>query len=156
LANSDGTVNKGVEVNVIYNPTRSVMLQVGGSLIDATYAEDVPGTPLFKGTPVYNVPKTNLNASAAYSWPVGSLEGVVRGAVLYDSARKTALTQGLPGDDALMVDARIGLQSPSGWSAFLFGENLANEDGALNARSLLGAANRLRPRTYGVLFRYDY
>lgn len=156
LANSEGTINKGVEVNVIYNPSRAVTLQVGGSLIDATYAEDVPGTPLNKGTPVYNVPKTNLNASASYSWPIGGLEGVVRGGLVYDSARETALTQGTPGDDALMVDARIGLQSPAGWSAFLFGENLADEDGALNARSMLGAANRLRPRTFGVMFRYDY
>lgn len=156
LANSKGTENKGVEFNMVYSPTRSLMLQFGGSLIDATYIEDVPGTPLFKGTPVYNVPKTNLNASASYSWPIGGLQGVVRGGLVYDSARKTALTQGTPGDDALMVDARIGLQSATGWSAFLFGENLANEDGALNARSVLGAANRLRPRTYGVMFRYEY
>ena len=50
---------------------------------------------------------------------------------------------------------------------YLYGENLTNEDGAINARGAslldpegnllrLGAANRYQPRTYGVLFRYDY
>ncbi|MCD9032789.1 TonB-dependent receptor [Luteimonas sp. Y-2-2-4F] len=156
LANSDGTENKGVEANIVYTPNRALTLQIGGSLIDATYSEDVPGTPLNRGTPVYNVPKTSLNGSVAYQWPVGGLRGVVRGGFVYDSKRETALTQGTPGDDILLLDARIGLESPSGWSAFLYGDNLTDEDGAINARSALGVANHPRPRSYGVLFRYTY
>lgn len=157
LTNSKGTENKGVEVNVVYTPTASLMLQVGGSIIDATYVADVPGTPLNKGTDVYNVPRNSFTASAAYSWDVAAdLRGVVRSGVVYDSARETALTAGSPGDEITMLDARIGLESDNGWSAFLYGENLTNEDGALNARTTLGVANRLRPRTYGVVFRYSF
>ncbi|WP_083491941.1 TonB-dependent receptor [Stenotrophomonas chelatiphaga] len=157
LTNSKGTENKGVELNVVYTPTASLMLQVGGAIIDATYVADVPGTPLNKGTDVYNVPRNSLSASAAYSWDIATdLRGVVRSGLVHDSARETALTAGTPGDAITMLDARIGLESDNGWSAFLYGENLTNEDGALNARTTLGVANRLRPRTYGVVFRYGF
>lgn len=168
LANSDGTKNKGVEVNVVYTPNSNLTLQAGGSWIDATYSADVPNTPLFKGTPVYNVPKTTFNASASYGWDVGTnLRAIASGLAQYESARETALTDGTPGDALTRVGARVGLESPAGWAVYLYGENLTNEDGAITARSAsqfdgngdlvrLGAANRYQPRTYGVLFRYDY
>lgn len=168
LANSDGTKNKGVEFNVIYMPSSNLTLQAGGSYIDARYSADVPGTPLFKGTPVYNVPATTFNTSASYGWDIGeNLRAVASGLAQYESVRKTALTAGTPGDALTRIGARIGLESPAGWAVYLYGENLTNEDGAINARSAsqfdgngdllrLGAANRYQPRTYGVLFRYDY
>jgi outer membrane receptor protein involved in Fe transport len=157
LTNSKGTENKGVEANLIYTPNSAWMLQVGGSWIDATYAEDVPGTPLHKGTPVYNVPKTSFSASAAYHWPVGdSLKGIARAGVVHDARRETALTAGTPGDAVTSANARIGLESPNGWSGYLYGENLTDDDGALNARTAAGLANRLRPRTFGIVLRYDY
>ncbi|MEP6907492.1 MAG: TonB-dependent receptor [Pseudoxanthomonas sp.] len=168
LANSDGTKNKGVEFNVVYTPNSSLTLQAGGSYIDATYSADVPGTPLFKGTPVYNVPTTTFNTSASYGWDVGqNLRAIASGLARYESERETALTAGTPGDALTRIGARIGLESPMGWAVYLYGENLTNEDGAIDARSAsqfdgggnlvrLGAANRYQPRTYGVLFRYDY
>jgi len=168
LTNSDGTRNKGVELSVTYNPVRALTLQFGGSWVDATYAADVPGTPLHRGTAVYNVPKTSLNASAAYNWDVGAnLRGVASVNVHHDSARETALTAGTPGDALTLAGARIGLESPAGWGVYLYGNNLTDEDGAINARGAsefdsdgnlirLGASNRPQPRTFGVLFRYDY
>lgn len=168
LANSDGTKNKGVEFNVVYTPNSNLTLQAGGSWIDATYSADVPDTPLFKGTPVYNVPKTTFNASASYGWDVGTnLRVIASGLAQYESARETALTEGTPGDALTRVGARVGLESPAGWAVYLYGENLTNEDGAIDARQAsqfdgngdlvrLGAATRYQPRTYGVVFRYDY
>ncbi|MGX9720600.1 TonB-dependent receptor domain-containing protein [Stenotrophomonas acidaminiphila] len=157
LINSRGTRNRGVEANLIYTPGASWMLQVGGSWIDATYAEDVEKTPLRRGTPVYNVPRTSFSASVAHDWPVGdTLKGIVRAGVVHDARRATALTSGTPGDAVTSVDARIGLESPSGWSGYLYGENLTDDNGALNARSVAGIGNRLRPRTLGLMVRYDY
>ena len=168
LVNSDGTKNQGVEFNIVYTPDSNLTLQAGGSYIDATYSADVPGTPLFKGTPVYNVPRTTFNASASYGWDVGqNLRAIALDLAQYESACETALTAGTPGDALTRVGARIGLESPAGWAVYLYGENLTNEDGAINARDAsqfdangdlirLGAANRYQPRTYGVLFRYDY
>lgn len=168
LANSDGTKTNGVELNVVYQPSRALTLQFGGSWIDATYSADVPGTPLFKGTPVYNVPKTSLTASASYGWDVGeSLRGVINGGIHHDSARETALTAGTPGDPITQANLRVGLESPAGWAVYLYGNNLTNEDGAINARGpnefdangdflRYGPSNRPQPRTFGVVFRYDY
>ena len=168
LINSDGTKNKGVEFNVVYTPNSNLTLQAGGSYIDATYSADVPDTPLFKGPPVYNVPKTTFNTSASYGWDVGeNLRAIASGLAQHESARETALVAGTPGDARTRLGARLGLESPAGWAVYLYGENLTNEDGAINARNAsqfdqdgnllrLGAADRYRPRTYGVLFRYDY
>lgn len=168
LANSDGTTTDGVELSVTYQPNRNLILQAGGSWVDAVYSEDVPDTPLFKGTPVYNVPKTTMHVAASYGWDVGQqLRGSVSGYANHTSARETSLTSGSPGDALTQVNMRVGLESPAGWGVFLYGNNLTNEDGAINARGVTefdadgdflryGPANRLQPRTYGVQFRYNY
>ena len=168
LINSDGTKTRGIEASVTYNPINALSLSFSGSYVDAEYSADVPGTPLFKGTPTYNVPKTSLNATAAYGWDIGArLRGTASTQLRHDSARETALTAGTPGDAITQLNARVGIESPSGWAAYLYASNLTNEDGAINARGpseydfdqnfvRFGPANRPQPRTYGVLFRYDY
>ncbi|WP_296246418.1 TonB-dependent receptor [uncultured Stenotrophomonas sp.] len=168
LVNSKGTVNKGIEASLTYQPNGSFSVQAGGGWVDATYKADVPGTPLHKGTEVFNVPKATFFSAATYGWDVGqSLRGTITGQLNYATARKTSLVSGTAGDDITQLGLRIGLHSPAGWGAFLYGENLTNEDGAVTARSApefdmdgtllrTGYANRLRPRTVGVLFRYDY
>lgn len=157
LMSSEGTRTRGAEFNLLYTPIRSLTLQLGGSIIDATYLAPVANTPIVNGTPVYNVPKLGLNASGAYTWTLGNgLDAVVRLAARHDSARKTPLSTGTPGDALTFFDARIGLESVVGWSVFAYGENLTNEDGAINARSMSGVANHPRPRSYGVVLRYNY
>lgn len=168
LTNSDGTTTNGVEVNLVYQPLRDLTLQLGGSWVDATYSADVPGTPLFDGTPVYNVPKTSFDGSAAYGWDIGArLRGVINGNVHYDSARETSLTAGSPGDPITLANLRVGLESVAGWAVYLYGNNLSDEDGAIDARGptesdangnflRFGPANRPQPRTFGVMVRYAY
>jgi len=158
ILNSAGSTARGVELGLTWLPNRAWAFHLGGSVIDAVYKEDLEGTEFHKGTPVFNVPKTQLSGSAAYNWPVGNnLKGIARSDVIYQSRRATSANAGTEGGDPITrVSARIGLESPSGWAAYLFGENLTNEDGAADARSLSGAATRLRPRTYGVELRYHY
>lgn len=157
LANSDGTRNQGVELNLSWRPLRNLRMQVGGSWIDAVYVSDVPNTPLHEGTPVYNVPKVTLNGSVDYRHPIKpGLSLVMRGTVRHNSRRETALTQGTPGDYITEVGLRAGIESGMGWSLYLYGDNITNEDGAVNARYMDGTAVRLRPRTWGVEFRYNY
>ncbi|MBP6797704.1 MAG: TonB-dependent receptor, partial [Luteimonas sp.] len=102
-------------------------------------------------------PKTQLTGSAAYNWPVGdTLKGIARTDATYFSRRETSSSAGDEhGDPITRISARVGLESPDGWAAYLFGENLTNERGAVDA-PYLGAASRLRPRTYGVELRYSY
>jgi len=169
LTNSDGSTTRGIEWNLIWQPLRTLTLQTGGSWMDAHYSAAVPGTPLQKGTPVYNVPKTRLNALVNYHWDVGArLRGVITGSVHHDSARETSLSAGTPaGDPITLARVRIGLESPAGWAVYLYANNLTNEDGAMDARGAsefdvsgnffrYGPANRPQPRTFGMTFRYDY
>lgn len=157
LINSAGAKTRGVELGLTWRPNQSWAFQFGGSYIDAVYKEDEPGTNFRKGTPVFNVPKTQITGSAAYNWPVGdSLLGVARTDLAYFSRRETSASAGDESGDAITrLGARVGLESPRGWAAYLFAENLTNEDGAVDA-PYLGAATRLRPRTVGVELRYDY
>lgn len=158
ILNSAGSTSRGVELGLTWFPSSSWAFQFAGSVMDAVYKEDLPGTNFYKGTPVFNVPKTTLSGSAAYNWPVGdALKGIARTDVAYNSSRETSASAGTKGGDPITrVSARVGLESPTGWAAYLFGENLTNEGGATDARSTLGTATRLRPRTYGVEFRYNY
>jgi len=163
LTNSDGSKTHGIELNLVWQPLRDLSLQAGGSWMDARYSAAVPGTPLQKGTPVYNVPKTRFNSSVHYGWDVGTrLRGAFNASVQHDSARKTSLSAGTPAGDAItLANLRIGLESPAGWALYVYANNLTNEDGALDARGAsefdangefvrYGAANRPQPRTFGV------
>jgi len=169
LTNSEGSTTRGIEWNLVWQPLRALTLQTGGSWMDAHYSAAVVGTPLQKGTPVYNVPKTRLNALANYTWDVGMrLRGVLTGSVHHDSARETSLSAGTPaGDSITLARVRVGLESPTGWALYLDASNLTNEDGAIDARGAsefdvdgnflrYGPANRPRPRTFGMTLRYDY
>jgi len=169
LTNSDGSTTRGIEWNLIWQPLRSFTLQTGASWMDARYSAAVPGTPLQKGTPVYNIPKTRLNALVNYHWNVGArLRGVFSGSLRHDSARETSLSAGTPaGDPITFASVRIGLESPAGWAVYVHAGNLTNEDGAIDARGARefdmngeflrnGPANRLQPRTFAMTLRYDY
>lgn len=157
LINSAGSTTKGVEMGLTWYPNQAWAFQFGGSYIDAVYKEDQPGTNFHKGTPVFNVPKAQLTGSAAYNWPVGeSLKGVARSDVSYFSRRETSASAGDESGDAITrLSARVGLESPKGWSAYLFADNLTNESGAVDA-PYLGAATRLRPRTFGIDLKFSY
>lgn len=157
LLNSGGTSTDGAELGLTWIPNASWTLQFNGSYIDAVYTRTEPGTNFHKGTPVFNVPKLQLTGSAAYNWPIGnSLYGIARTDVSHFSRRVTSSTaEGEPGDAITRVSARLGVESVQGWSAYLFGENLTNEKGAVDP-PYLGQATRLRPRTVGLEVSYTY
>ncbi|WP_024888923.1 TonB-dependent receptor [Luteimonas huabeiensis] len=151
LANSAGVASRGVEAALAFSPAPAWSLQLSASLVDAAYVAAVPGTAIDRGTPVYNVPRTSIAGALGYARPLPQgLQMLAHADVRYDSARAVSLTQGTPGDDILLANARIGVQSPRGWGVALFVDNLTGEDGAVDARNLRGAATRLHPRTWGV------
>ncbi|KAF1718402.1 hypothetical protein CSC74_05910 [Pseudoxanthomonas yeongjuensis] len=157
IANSKGALIRGVEAGIRYAAPSNLSLELGASAVDAAYVADVPDTPLVKGSKVYNVPKFTASASASYAWPVcGDLTAVASASGLYNSRRSTSLTVGSSGDPILSASARIGIESPRGWAWYAYGDNLGGEDGAVDGRTSFGTATRLRPRTFGVEFRYSY
>lgn len=151
LANSGGARIDGVEFGLGLLPAPGWKIDLGTTLVDARYRRDVPGTPIAAGTPVYNVPRSSMFAATSYRQPLpGGLEAVASAHASHHSARRTGLVEGTAGDPITQVALRLGLESARGWAAWLYGENLLDERGAVDARDLAGAATRLRPRSMGV------
>jgi iron complex outermembrane recepter protein len=165
LINSEGTDTNGIEASVTLQLTSAWRLNVGASYADATYAGDVPGTGIRDGRPVDEHAKTTASASVDYGRNVyGALRGSARLGVQYYSARdypSFGPPLYLPGDSITTLAARFGVEGEQ-WGAFLYGDNLTNEDGAISARNVVtpgvtpAIANRLRPRTVGVEVRYNF
>lgn len=157
LANAPGAVMTGIEFGVSYAPLNELKLELGGTWLRAVYSADVPQTGLRDGTPIYNVPRFTLGGSARYAWPVRERwKGVVATSASYHSERETALVVGESGDAILSANLRLGLESAQGWGWYLYCENIGNTLGALDGRTAFWNATRMRPRTYGVEFRYAY
>lgn len=160
--NTKGSTQRGVEFNVSYLPFEGLALTLGGAYIEAEYKDTVPGAGIFEGDQTFGVPKTAFNGSAGYTWPlVGELKGVVRGSVRQTASQAIASAFATAGDPLTLVDARIGVESSSGWATYLYGDNLADEKGAITGETIgfgtaAGVANRLRPRTVGIELRYNY
>lgn len=157
IINSKGALIRGVEVGLRYASPSRLTLELGASALDAAYLADVPDTPLKKGSQVYNVPRFTASLTAGYRWNLRhGLTGVASASTVYNSARQTPLTVGPHGDAIVVTDLRAGVESPAGWAWYAYVDNLGGEDGAVAGRSDFGNAVRLRPRTFGLQFRYDY
>lgn len=169
LINSAGTVTRGVEAGATYAARSGLILQAGMSYVDSEYSETVPDTTFRRGMQAYNVPRFTASGQAGHHWDVGErLRGVASLTARHESPRKTPILEGGSAGDAITeISAKLGVESPSGWAAYLYARNLTNEDGAVSSRdpdlmdmdgSILdrGAATRLMPRTVGVVVRYEY
>ncbi|MEO7381689.1 MAG: TonB-dependent receptor, partial [Paracoccaceae bacterium] len=156
IANSKGALIRGAELGVRYSTLSSLSLEFGASVLDAVYVADVPGTPLAKGTRVYNVPKYTGSASVSYAWALGGLTATASVTGLYNSRRATSLTVGSSGDSIFSSSLRMGIESPRGWALHVYGDNLGDDRGAVDGRNSFGAATRLRPRTFGIEFGFTY
>ena len=86
----------------------------------------------------------------------GTVCGIARVDASHFSRRETSSTaEGVGGDPITQVSARFGVESMSGWGAYLFGTNLTDDDGAVDP-PYRGQATRLRPRTIGIQVSYRY
>ncbi len=153
LAGSDGTDMLGGEISLTYSPIDSLLLQAGLSYIDGEYRSDVPGTPIQEGDPIDGVSEWSGSASATWRHDLGNeytLFGFL-GAQFYTERENTSFVLNTPGDDILLANARFGMEKGA-WGAYLFADNLFDEDGALTFRSgsAGGTAPRPRPFTVGV------
>jgi iron complex outermembrane recepter protein len=165
LINSEGTETQGVEASLAWRLSSAWGVNIGASYAEATYAGDVPGTGIRDGKPVDDHAKTTASASVDYARDVfGDLRGSGRLGVQYNSARdfpSFGPPLYLPGDSITTLAARFGIESDR-WGAFLFADNLTNEDGAVSARSVTvpgvtpATASRLRPRTIGLELRFNF
>jgi outer membrane receptor protein involved in Fe transport len=156
LINSGGARVRGTELDLRHTLFKSLDLGFSATYVDARYAADVPDTPLRDGTPVYNVPTLSLAATASYGWRLGDMRASVAASARYHSRRKTGFVVNGAGDPIAELNLRLGLQLPSGWAWYLQGDNLTNEDGAVDGPNTFGIATRLHPRSVGLEMQYRY
>lgn len=158
LVNGGTARTVGIEASLTLQPVDNLTLQFAGGYVDAQYTQAITGTPVQDGDPIVGVPDTTLAASATWRWPLAaSFGGFVRGGVQYTSEREDPASGFQPSDSTTTVDLRLGLEGGA-WGAYLYGDNLTDEDGAIDA-SLTGPdglATRFRPRTYGLNLRYNF
>jgi outer membrane receptor protein involved in Fe transport len=146
---------------VIWAATTGLTLQAGGSINNAEYKDSVPTAGVVEGSRIGGVPKTTWNASATYERPFTStLSAYARAGVQHISERPAAPSGsfgGAPSDAVTSVDVRLGLQAEH-WGAFVFADNLTNEDGAIAEipSTSGGEAARYRPRTVGLNLRVSF
>ena len=158
LVNGGTAETRGVELALTVNPLEGLSLQFAGSYTDAEFTESVAGINISDGDRVPNVPEVLLSASSTYRWPFSdSLNGFVYGGVQYASERTDTINFAADSDSTTRVDLRLGLESRI-WSAYLFADNLTDEDGAIAPYYLgpNGPATRLRPLTVGLQLSLRY
>ena len=156
-ANGGSARTQGIELSASLRPTDGLDLRLSASRLSAKYTESVPGANVRDGDRISGVPETTLAASATYRWPLGALSGFAHTNVQYTSDRVDYINMATPSDDTTPVDVRLGVEGGS-WGLYLFGDNVTNEDGAIDVglASNGGASPRLRPRTYGINARYSF
>ncbi len=163
LINSGGTKTDGVEASMALDVSSALTFTLAGGYTDARYAADVPGTGIAAGKPVDEISKVTFSGSAEYRFAAfGAWQGRARLGFQHHTKREFPSFPLYQAGDAINnVNARVSFEQ-AGWTVSLFGENLANDHGAVSFRTVqpLGPgvidvlANRLRPRTIGLELRY--
>ena len=161
LLNAGTAETQGLELAMTFVPVNDLELRFGGGYTNAEFTETVAGTGIVSGERVPGVPETTLFAGGTWRWPMfTSLNGFLNGNVQYADERTDALSGSSPSDTTTRVDLRLGLEGRA-WGVYLFGENLTDEDGAINPVPLNlfgtdGPATRFRPRSVGLQVRASF
>jgi len=172
VLNAGDARTTGFEWLVAARPTRSLSIDFSGSYVKTKIKRDffAPGanpavdTPLFfAGTPLNQVPEWQAALTLSHKHDLGSLTGKASISGQYASKRPFTVLSQLPqyGQGNVRLDARYET-SGSTWSAFVFAENLTNNQDAIapsfytplfNAAGFPQrgiTASRFRPRTFGI------
>jgi iron complex outermembrane receptor protein len=148
----------GVELNAVARLAPGLTVTAGGVYNEAEFAES---ESIFnKGDRIANVPRVTASGSVDYVRPLGfnALNGFLRLDVQHNAKRTArsfvltvpAVAVNAESDSITRLNARIGV-SANRWSVALFGDNLLDEDGAVDpVDATTGFATRLRPTTIGI------
>lgn len=166
LVNGESASGPGAEFALNVQPTDNLVLGLNLSWNDLTMDSTVvsSGAVLFRKGDRLNVsPEYLAGASAEYVFPLGSDKELrLSASANYTSeldSRSIVSSQArvATGDAMLLGRAGVSLNGNDHWSATLFVDNIANEDGAPIRQPNLPAAfnTSVRPRTVGLQLEYD-
>lgn len=167
--NAAEATSQGFELEVSAKATRELELTLGVGYADASYDSYVIDALTDRTGEALDAPKWTFGASLNYERPISSglsfastIDYAYRGETPGEGHSREV--PGLPSFDTF--DGRAGLVSDAGWSVFLWGKNLTDDDYLTNRfvggnlLGLIGVEQRVvnygSPRTYGVAMSYDF
>lgn len=163
IINGESASGPGADLGLFARPVDGLELGITASWNDLTVDEDVlsGGILLFpKGGRLSYSPEYTLGASADYLFPmwIRGYEGLLSLSANYTSVRGVAqLGAGFIEGDAMTVGrVSFGVKSPGRWTATLFADNVNNEQDTPVRSTFADWNARIRPRTIGVQFEYDF
>ena len=160
LVNAGSAQTQGVEIAFTFLPLDDLELSFGGGYTNAEFTESVEGININDGDKIPNVPETTAFVAGTWRWPMfTSLQGFLNGSVQYADERTDTVSGLEPSDSTTKLDLRLGLEG-NVWGAYLFAENLTDEDGSISpiAPGPFGdlPSTRYRPRTIGLQVRASF
>jgi iron complex outermembrane receptor protein len=160
--NASAARSQGVEFQATFYVTSAFRVDVGSSFIDAKLTENAPllSPPALRGDRLPGSPKVNSSLSFQYEFNISGYNGFVRADSIYEGALYGNLQQtpSTRAGDYVKLDttAHVSIRN---FGVELFVHNLTNSD-AFTWRGVGGEGNlfgyRLRPRTVGVQFDYNF
>ena len=160
LVNGGSARTQGIELGMTVLPLENLELRFGGGYTKAEFTETVAGINISDGDKIPGVPETTLFAGATWRWPMfESMQGFANGIVQYADERTDTVSGSFPSDSTTKFDLRFGLEGEI-WGAYLFAENLTDEDGAISPVPFSPVGDvpttRFRPRTIGLQIRASF
>ena len=164
LDNAANSEVYGAEVEATARITRNLSIDVGLSLLDASYGEYVSEGDDFSGNRLPQSPKVTFNVAANYSHPlptggelIGTVDAAYSSKVYFDNSNAPRLSQ----DGVWVVGAQAGWRSSDGkLEAGLFARNLFDETYVVSISNIDSLGEDLltlnRPRSLGAFLRYRY
>lgn len=152
IENAGAAESQGLEIEFEAAPLDSLDFVLAISLNDAELSEDVPNLNGTKGDRVPGVPKVAVRGGARVSFPaLGGRDGYAQVDIQYVGTSYMEFDGTPEVPSYTITNLRFGVDTSS-WSAALFVDNVADENGALfiNDNPLGAWVSPLRPRTAGV------
>ncbi len=165
--NSPGVSGPGIDASLTFRPAPGFSIGGTFSWNDLKFDEDVRGAPTLavpagpllypKGSRPPETSAITVSGFVGYETPVGGDYTLsVDASVNYVSKMLTpagTAAASLQGDDIILGRLNIGLESPDGWNASLFVDNISDENPRVRPASPLlpfATSDRIRPRTIGL------
>jgi outer membrane receptor protein involved in Fe transport len=155
----------GLDFSLTALVTDGLELGVSGNINSSEYKEtvtDVGGIVVEDGQQIQGFPARTFTGFANYGWDIGQngWRGVSLFRIDYTSERTLNFGSVTTDSDPItQASFRIGVEAGK-WGAYLFADNLFDEDGMVDGPGITpetaDLAIRLRPRTIGLNLRYDW
>ncbi len=158
IENAGAAESKGLEVELEAAPLDSLELVFAASLNNAELSEDVPNLNGMRGDRVPGAPRITARGGARIVFPAfGGRDGFAQADLQYVGTTYMEFDGTPEVPSYTIANLRFGVDAES-WSAVLFIDNAANEDGALfiNDNPVGKWLTPIRPRTVGVSLNWRF